>query len=102
MRRDTVGGTILVAAVLCVVCSIIVSSAAVLLRPLQEENALLDKQRNVLAKRMSTTRSSTSPVNIATPRRTVKSSIANIFFARKLQKLERGRLLSFPAAVERY
>lgn len=49
MRRDTVGGTILVAAVLCVVCSIIVSSAAVLLRPLQEENALLDKQRNVLA-----------------------------------------------------
>ena len=49
MRRDTVGGTILVAAVLCVVCSVVVSAAAVLLRPLQDANALLDKQRNVLA-----------------------------------------------------
>ncbi|GAA4427782.1 Na(+)-translocating NADH-quinone reductase subunit C [Bremerella cremea] len=49
MRRDSVGGTIMVAAVLCVVCSVIVSVAAVGLKPTQEKNARLDKQRNVLA-----------------------------------------------------
>ncbi|MHC2068109.1 Na(+)-translocating NADH-quinone reductase subunit C [Bremerella sp. T1] len=49
MRRDSVGGTILVAAVLCVVCSVIVSVAAVGLRSFKEKNALLDKQRSVLA-----------------------------------------------------
>lgn len=49
MRRDSVAGTILVAAVLCVVCSVIVSGTAVGLKSLQQANAKLDKQRNVLA-----------------------------------------------------
>lgn len=47
-RRDSFFGTILVAAVLCVVCSAVVSIAAVSLRPRQEENKRLDRQRNVL------------------------------------------------------
>ena len=48
MQRDSFSRTILVATVLCVVCSVIVSSASVLLRPLQEANKKLDQQRNVL------------------------------------------------------
>ncbi|PQO36245.1 Na(+)-translocating NADH-quinone reductase subunit C [Bremerella cremea] len=49
MRRDSVLGTIMVAAVLCVVCSVVVSVAAVALKPFQLENERLDKQKNVLA-----------------------------------------------------
>ncbi len=49
MRRDSVLGTIMVAAVLCVVCSVVVSLAAVVLKPYQLENERLDKQKNVLA-----------------------------------------------------
>lgn len=48
MRRDSVAGTFLVAAVLCIVCSVMVSSAAVALRDIQDKNALLDKRSNVL------------------------------------------------------
>ena len=49
MRRDSVTGTIVVAAVLCVVCSVVVSTAAVVLKPRQDANAKLDMQKNVLA-----------------------------------------------------
>ncbi len=48
LNPNTMKGTLLVSLVLCVVCSMIVSSAAVLLRPLQEANKKLDRQRNVL------------------------------------------------------
>lgn len=40
--------TLFVALVLCLVCSVVVSSAAVLLRPLQLENAALDRKRNIV------------------------------------------------------
>ncbi len=45
---NTMTGTLIVSLVLCVVCSLLVSSAAVLLRPMQEANKKLDRQRNVL------------------------------------------------------
>jgi Na+-transporting NADH:ubiquinone oxidoreductase subunit C len=48
MARDSVGRTFLVAAVLCIVCSVLVSSATVLLRPWQTENKELDRKRNIL------------------------------------------------------
>jgi Na+-transporting NADH:ubiquinone oxidoreductase subunit C len=47
-QRDSLGYTFGVAAVLCVLCSLAVSAAAVALRPAQEENKLLDRQRNIL------------------------------------------------------
>ena len=47
-QRDSVGRTILVATVLCVVCSLVVSAAAVALRDRQEENKVLDRQKNIL------------------------------------------------------
>ena len=47
-NNDTVGKALLVAIILCLVCSLVVSTAAVTLRPLQEANKLLDRKRNIL------------------------------------------------------
>jgi Na+-transporting NADH:ubiquinone oxidoreductase subunit C len=46
--NDTIGKILLVAVTLCVVCSVIVSTAAVTLRPLQEANKALERKRNIL------------------------------------------------------
>lgn len=46
--RDSLQGTLLVALILCVVCSLVVSSAAVVLKDKQEFNKALDKKKNVL------------------------------------------------------
>lgn len=47
-QRDSVAGTLITATVLCVVCSLVVSVAAVGLRGKQEENKVLDRQKNIL------------------------------------------------------
>jgi Na+-transporting NADH:ubiquinone oxidoreductase subunit C len=49
MSNDSVSKTVVVATLLCLVCSVIVSVAAVSLKPIQNENKLLDKQKNILA-----------------------------------------------------
>lgn len=49
MQRDSVLGTLTVALVLCVVCSVLVSSAAIGLRPRQERNKQAFEQENILA-----------------------------------------------------
>jgi len=46
--RDSFHGTLVIAAILCVVCSLGVSLAAVSLRGRQEVNAALDQQKNIL------------------------------------------------------
>jgi len=48
LPNDSTAKTILVALLLCFVCSIIVSSAAVALKPFQLKNKSLDKKRNIL------------------------------------------------------
>lgn len=48
MPLDSAPRTITVAVVLCLVCSMIVSGAAVMLKPTQEVNKLLDKKTNIL------------------------------------------------------
>lgn len=48
MPNDSREKTIFVAVALCLVCSILVSAAAVALRPMQEANKELDKRRNIL------------------------------------------------------
>ncbi|MFV0360079.1 MAG: Na(+)-translocating NADH-quinone reductase subunit C, partial [Tropicimonas sp.] len=45
---DSVQKTVVVAVTLCLFCSMIVSAAAVSLRPQQEANKLRDKQVNIL------------------------------------------------------
>ncbi len=48
MSRDSVKHTFLVAVLLCLVCSLLVSASAVGLRNKQEENKLREKQKNIL------------------------------------------------------
>lgn len=48
IQKDSVGGTLLVAFLVCLVCAVVVSTAAVALRPLQEQNRVLDRQINIL------------------------------------------------------
>ncbi len=48
MGKDSIGKTIFVALALCIVCSVLVSTAAVNLRPTQNVNKALDKKRNIL------------------------------------------------------
>jgi Na+-transporting NADH:ubiquinone oxidoreductase subunit C len=47
-QRDSLKNTFLVSVILCVVCSLAVSAAAVVLRPMQAKNQVLDRQRNIL------------------------------------------------------
>jgi Na+-transporting NADH:ubiquinone oxidoreductase subunit C len=47
-NNDTTKKTLLVALALCVVCSVIVSTAAVVLKPMQVANVELDMKRNIL------------------------------------------------------
>ncbi len=46
--KDSTSGTILIATILCVVCSLAVSAAAVALKPFQEKNVRLDQKKNIL------------------------------------------------------
>jgi Na+-transporting NADH:ubiquinone oxidoreductase subunit C len=48
-NNDTIGKTITVTVLLCVVCSVIVSAAAVLLKPQQIANKELDRKTNILS-----------------------------------------------------
>ena len=48
-QRETTTRTLIVALLVCLVCSIFVAGAAVALRPIQTENRLLDKQRSILS-----------------------------------------------------
>lgn len=47
-NNDSIKKTFIVATVLCIVCSVIVSSAAVMLKPMQTANKALDFKRNIL------------------------------------------------------
>ena len=47
--NDSIKKTLFVAFSLCIVCSVVVSTAAVILKPAQEINKTLDRKRNILA-----------------------------------------------------
>ena len=47
-KRESIAHTLGVAGAVALVCSVVVASAAVLLKPLQEENEALNRQRNIL------------------------------------------------------
>jgi Na+-transporting NADH:ubiquinone oxidoreductase subunit C len=48
-KKETLGKTVGIVVAVCLVCSIVVSASAVGLRSLQQTNAALDKQSNILA-----------------------------------------------------
>ncbi|MGQ9424626.1 Na(+)-translocating NADH-quinone reductase subunit C [Gilvimarinus sp. F26214L] len=47
--NDTIKKTFTVATILCLVCAVVVSTAAVMLKPYQEQNRRADIQRNILS-----------------------------------------------------
>ncbi len=47
--RESINKTLLVAFCLCVVCSIVVSGTAVILKPMQDANRVLDRNKNILS-----------------------------------------------------
>lgn len=47
--KDSTKKTLIVAFCLCVVCSIVVSGTAVILKPLQDANRILDRNKNILS-----------------------------------------------------
>lgn len=47
-NKDSLTNTLLVATVLCLVCALVVSAAAVVLKPIQSKNAQLDRKKNIL------------------------------------------------------
>lgn len=49
LPNDNIFKTLIVAFLLCLICSIIVSTAAVVLKPAQVANMLLDKKQNILS-----------------------------------------------------
>ncbi|MBT8125885.1 MAG: Na(+)-translocating NADH-quinone reductase subunit C [Gammaproteobacteria bacterium] len=46
--KDSIANVLIVAISLCLVCSVMVSTAAVVLQPIQERNKLLDRKKNIL------------------------------------------------------
>ncbi len=48
MQRDSISNTFIVAASLCLICSLLVSAAAIQLKPRQDKNSELYRKRNVL------------------------------------------------------
>lgn len=48
-QKESTMRTLLVALLVCLVCSVLVAGAAVSLKPIQVENSVLDRQRNILA-----------------------------------------------------
>ena len=48
MSDDSIGKTLGVALVVCIVCSVLVSTAAVTLNSMQEHNKKVDKIKNIL------------------------------------------------------
>ncbi len=46
--KDSIANVLIVTISLCLVCSVMVSAAAVVLKPIQEHNKLLDRKKNIL------------------------------------------------------
>lgn len=80
-NNDSFSKTIIVSIALCLVCSILVSSAAVLLKDKQKANAILDKKRNVLI-----------AANLLKPDTDIGLAFANI--EQKFVDLDSGKFIS--------
>lgn len=80
-NKDSFGRTIFIVVGLCLVCSVLVSAAAVMLKPIQEQNKLLDKQKYILeaANLINTRESKVSKQEIlATYKKRVEARLVNL------------------------
>lgn len=83
--KDSIRGTLLVAFLLCVVCSIVVSGTAVVLKPRQDANRILDRNRNIL-----------SAAGMFDPAQHTAADVQEMFsqFTPRIVDLRAGKLLS--------
>lgn len=86
-NNDTIGKTLLVTVLLCVICSVVVSSAAVLLKPQQVANKELDRKSNILA-----------AAGIVDPNRSVDELFEQI--TTRYVDLETGKFVDMPATYD--
>lgn len=82
--KDTVVKTLVVAFFLCVVCSILVSGTAVVLKPMQDANRVLDRNKNIL-----------SAAGLYDPQTTSNDEVEGLFsqFTPRLVDIRAGRFL---------
>jgi len=82
---NSVKNTIKVALGLCVVCSIVISSAAVILKPMQTANMILDRNKNILI-----------AAGLFDPNVNTNADVASMFeeFTPKMVHLDEGRYLT--------
>ncbi len=86
-NNDTMGKTLLVTILLCVVCSVVVSAAAVILKPQQVANKELDRKSNILA-----------AAGIVDPSKSVDELFKQI--TTKYVDLETGKYVDVPAGYD--
>lgn len=86
-NNDTMGKTLLVTILLCVICSVVVSSAAVILKPKQVANKELDRKSNILA-----------AAGIADPSKSVDELFAQI--TTRYVDLDSGKFVDVPAGYD--
>ncbi|MYM62138.1 Na(+)-translocating NADH-quinone reductase subunit C [Pseudomaricurvus sp. HS19] len=89
MSNDTVGKTVGVALALCIVCSVVVSTAAVMLKPAQVANKEVDFKRNILA-----------AAGMLDPGKKVEDQFSAI--TTKLVDMESGTFTDLPGGPEAY
>jgi Na+-transporting NADH:ubiquinone oxidoreductase subunit C len=89
--KDSVSRTLVVAFFLCVVCSILVSGTAVVLKPMQDENRVLDRNKNIL-----------SAAGLYDAKSTANSEVAELFsrFTPRLVDIKAGRFLEAEEIAE--
>lgn len=89
--KDTVVKTLVVAFFLCVVCSILVSGTAVVLKPMQDANRVLDRNKNIL-----------SAAGLYDPQTTSNDEVEGLFsqFTPRLVDIRAGRFLEAAEAAE--
>lgn len=86
-NNDTMGKTLLVTILLCVVCSVVVSAAAVILKPKQVANKELDRKSNILA-----------AAGISDPSKSVDELFKQI--TTKYVDLNTGKFVDVPASYD--
>ncbi len=98
-QRDSLGYTLGVAAVLCVFCSLAVSTAAVSLRGKQEANVKLDQQKNIL----DATGLAIGEYGVQANELTTKQiDKLNGYVSAKLVNLETGEYVGGDAELDKY
>jgi len=89
---NSIANTIKVALGLCVVCSIVISTTAVMLRPMQQANMLLDRNKNILI-----------AAGLFDPATHTNADVESMFeqFTPRMVDLNNGRYLSESEMAER-